>query len=50
MNLPDVIFVRMTGSGSSIVAYFKTRKKANYASRIFMRKYKNYWLHVSKTI
>ena len=49
-NLPNLVFTRMTGSGSAIVAYFKSKKAANNASRIFRRKYKNYWYIVSKTI
>ena len=49
-NLPNVVFTRMTGSGSAIVAYFKPKKAANNAARIFRRKYKNYWYIVSKTI
>tara|TARA_B100000949_G_C14160795_1_gene398998 strand:- start:2 stop:847 length:846 start_codon:yes stop_codon:yes gene_type:complete len=49
-NLPNVVFTRMTGSGSAIVAYFKSKKAANNAARIFRRKYKNYWYIVSKTI
>ena len=40
----------MTGSGSAIVAYFKSKKAANIASKIFRRKYKNYWYIISKTI
>jgi len=49
-NLPYITFTRMTGSGSAIVAYFKSKKAANNASRIFRRKYKNYWYIISKTI
>ena len=49
-NLPSIVFTRMTGSGSAIVAYFKSKKAANNAARIFRRKYKNYWYIVSKTI
>ena len=49
-NLPNIVFTRMTGSGSAIVAYFKSKKAANNAARIFRRKYKNYWYIVSKTI
>ncbi len=49
-NLPNIVFTRMTGSGSAIVAYFKSKKTANNAARIFRRKYKNYWYIVSKTI
>ncbi len=50
LTLPKINFVRMTGSGSAIVAYFDSKKAANKAARIFKRKYKNYWYIVSKTI
>ena len=49
-SLPNIVFTRMTGSGSALVAYFKSKKAANNAARIFRRKYKNYWYIVSKTI
>ena len=48
--MPDLIFTRMTGSGSSIVAYFKTKKAAIKAKKKFREKYKNYWCIISKTI
>ena len=50
LTLPQVNFVRMTGSGSAIVAYFNSKKAAYTAARIFRRKYKNYWYIISKTI
>ena len=43
-------FVRMTGSGSAIVAYFKSKKSCDYVKKKFSRKYKNYWCKVAKTI
>ena len=43
-------FVRMTGSGSAIVAYFKSKKLCNYVKKKFIRKYKNCWCKVTKTI
>jgi len=49
-NLPNVFFARMTGSGSAIVAYFKSKKAVNNAAKILRRKYKNYWYIISKTI
>ena len=49
-SLPNVVFVRMTGTGSAIVAYFKTKKAAKNAAIIFKNKYKSYWYIVSKTI
>ena len=50
LNLPGTAFVRMTGSGSAIVAYFKSKKSAKIAERFFKRKYRNYWYILSKTI
>ena len=49
-KLPKVIFVRMTGSGSAFVAYFKFKNSAKNAAKIFENKYKGYWFTVSKTI
>ncbi len=43
-------FVRMTGSGSAIVAYFKSKKLCNDVKKKFSRKYKNCWCKVAKTI
>jgi len=43
-------FVRMTGSGSALIAYFKSKEKCENAKRQFDKKYKNYWCIVSKTI
>ena len=50
LGLPKVVFVRMTGTGSALVAYFKSKKSAKTASKIFEKKYKKYWYVVSKTI
>ena len=44
------IFVRMTGSGSSLVAYFQSKEKCDNARKQFNRKYKNSWCIASKTI
>jgi len=49
-NLPKVLFVRMTGSGSCFVAYFKSKNASINASKILKKKYKNYWCVTSKTI
>ena len=49
-TLPGLIFVRMTGSGSTIVAYFKSKKVLDIAARIFRKKYSSYWSIKSKTI
>tara|TARA_B100001057_G_scaffold499521_1_gene610525 strand:+ start:2209 stop:3054 length:846 start_codon:yes stop_codon:yes gene_type:complete len=44
------IFVRMTGSGSAIVAYFQSKHRCDYAKKQFIKKYKNFWCITSKTI
>ena len=49
-KLSQTLFVRMTGSGSAIVAYFQSEKACYKAQRIFKKKYKNYWCIASKTI
>tara|TARA_B100000029_G_C16877182_1_gene705295 strand:- start:15 stop:560 length:546 start_codon:yes stop_codon:yes gene_type:complete len=49
-NQQKIIFTRMTGTGSAIVAYFKSKESAINAAKNFKRKYKNYWYIVSKTI
>ncbi len=49
-DLPNILFVRMTGSGSSILGYFLSENSAINASKIFKKKYKNYWCITSKTI
>ena len=50
LNLPNVLFVRMTGSGSSIIGYFKSKKTTINAAKLLKKKYKNYWCIISKTI
>ena len=49
-NLNQPLFVRMTGSGSVIVAYYQSKKDCELAKVQFKRKYKNYWCNTSKTI
>ena len=49
-NLLNVNFVRMTGSGSSIVAYFQSKKALDIAYREFRKQFNNYWCIKSKTI
>ena len=49
-KLSSPIFVRMTGSGSALVAYFQSKKKCDNAKKKFNRKYKNCWCITSKTI
>ena len=49
-NFTNSIFVRMTGSGSTLVAYFQSKKGCDNAKKLFSKKYKKYWCIVSKTI
>ena len=49
-NLKNPLFVRMTGSGSVIIAYYQSKKDSEMAKVQFKRKYKNYWCNTSKTI
>ena len=50
LNLPKVKFVRMSGSGSSILGYFNSKKASLNGVKILKKKYKNYWCILSKTI
>ena len=47
-NNPE--FVRMTGSGSTVIAFYQSLKDCNLAKVQFKRKFNNCWLNVSKTI
>jgi 4-diphosphocytidyl-2-C-methyl-D-erythritol kinase len=49
-SLSNPVFVRMTGSGSALVAYFQSKKRCDTAKKQFNKKYKNYWCIASKTI
>ena len=49
-NLSTPVFVRMTGSGSSLVAYFESKQRCDNAKESFNKKYKKYWCIASKTI
>ncbi len=49
-SLERPLFVRMTGSGSVLVAYYQTKQDCESAKVQFKRKFKNYWCNVSKTI
>ena len=44
------MFVRMSGSGSSIVAYFHSKTECANAYRQFKRKFSSHWCITSKTI
>jgi 4-diphosphocytidyl-2-C-methyl-D-erythritol kinase len=49
-NLKNPLFVRMTGSGSVIVAYYRSKKDCEMAKVEFKRKFKDYWCNTSKTL
>ena len=49
-KLLNVEFVRMTGSGSAIIAYFNSDKKCKEAEKKVKKKFRNYWCKTSKTI
>ncbi len=49
-NLTEMEFVRMTGSGSAIIAYFNSAKKCKEAEKKVKKQFKNYWCKTSKTI
>jgi 4-diphosphocytidyl-2-C-methyl-D-erythritol kinase len=49
-KMDDILFVRMTGSGSTIIGYFISKKAAINAGKILKKKYQKYWCILSKTI
>ncbi len=49
-KMDDTLFVRMTGSGSTIIGYFISKKAAFNAKKILKKKYQKYWCILSKTI
>ena len=49
-NTSSNSFVRMSGSGSSIVAYFRTKRACSIAYSQFKRKFSSHWCITSKTI
>ena len=49
-KMDDTLFVRMTGSGSTIIGYFISKKTAVNAGKILKKKYQKYWCILSKTI
>ena len=49
-SLSNIVFVRMTGSGSAMVGYFTSQKSCIDAKKKVSKKYKNYWCLASKTI
>ena len=49
-SMPNNIFTRMSGSGSSIVAYFDSKRACSNAYSQFKRKFSSHWCITSKTI
>jgi 4-diphosphocytidyl-2-C-methyl-D-erythritol kinase len=49
-KLPKVEFVRMTGSGSAIIAYFKSYKMCKEAEKKVKKQFRNYCSKTAKTI
>ena len=49
-NTHNNMFVRMSGSGSSIVAYFDSKRSCGNAYSQFKRKFSSHWCIKSKTI
>jgi len=49
-KLSKVEFVRMTGSGSAIIAYFNSDKKCKEAEKKVRKQFRNYWCKTAKTI
>ena len=49
-TLKSPLFVRMTGSGSVIIGYYKSKQDCELAKVQFKRKFKDYWCNTSKTI
>ena len=49
-KLYKVEFVRMTGSGSAIIAYFKSYKMCKEAKKKVKKQFGNYWCVTAKTI
>jgi len=50
LTIPNNIFVRMSGSGSSIVAYFHSKRACVNAYSQFKGKFNGHWCIISKTI
>ena len=49
-NINNPLFVRMSGSGSAIIAYFNSDKKCKEAEKKVNKQFRNYWCKTSKTI
>ena len=49
-NFSNNEFVRMTGSGSAMIAYFNSAQRCEYAYKKVKKKFRKYWCVISKTI
>jgi 4-diphosphocytidyl-2-C-methyl-D-erythritol kinase len=49
-KLSNVKFVRMTGSGSALIAYFVSNKLCKEAEKKVKKEFRNYWCKTAKTI
>ena len=49
-EVPNILFARMTGSGSTIIGYFLRKKDAIYGTKYLKKKYNKCWCIISKTI
>jgi 4-diphosphocytidyl-2-C-methyl-D-erythritol kinase len=49
-NIPNIKFVRMTGSGSAVIAYFASSKLCKQAEKKVRKQFRNYWCKTAKTI
>ena len=49
-NLSKPEFVRMTGSGSAIVAYYQSKERCDHAKKRIIQRYKKCWCITAKTI
>ena len=49
-KLSKVEFVRMTGSGSAVIAYFASNKLCKEAEKKVKKRFRNYWCKTAKTI
>jgi 4-diphosphocytidyl-2-C-methyl-D-erythritol kinase len=49
-KLSNVKFVRMTGSGSAVIAYFTSNKLCKEAEKKVKKQFRNYWCKTAKTI
>ncbi len=49
-KLSKAELVRMTGSGSAIIAYFNSAEKCKEAEKKVKKQFRNYWCKISKTI